>query len=312
MGARPNHRRTAGIFLVLALLFAGAATVVLFLFFRSLETRVAQQTVLRQQELVDIVVTARTVEQGITLRPDHLQTLRVPRMFFLDTMVSSPDAVVGRVPRERIRTGEPLRTERLADPKAGAGLNALIPKGQRALQVELRGAAAVGGFVSPGDYIDILFTGDAKNQTRSQFSGMTPGKHTTTLLQSKLVLGVDDLLAAEDEGTASENIQPSVTLALTPEEAQLVTHAFETGKVTLTLRNHVDVTRQEVQGVKPDSFIGAARARKSIAEVKVAAPPPARPTGPRPTPVPVDDPAKTVIVEGDKVRTVTEPTPGSK
>lgn len=297
---------------MLAVLFAAAATVILFLFFRSLESRVAQQTVLRQQELVDIVVTARTLEQGITLKADHLQTLRVPRMFFLDTMVSSPDAVVGRVPRERILAGEPLRTERLADPKAGAGLNALIPKGQRALQVELRGAAAVGGFVSPGDYVDILFTGETKEASRARFGALTPGKHTTTLLQSKLVLGVDDLLAVEDEGTTTENTQPSVTLALTPEEAQLVTHAFETGKVTLTLRNHVDVTRQEVQGVKPDSFIGAAHARKSIAEVRVVTPPAARPTGPRPPPVPVDDPSKTMIVEGGTVRTVTEPTSGSK
>lgn len=304
MASRSSSRRTAIIFLVLSVCFALAATVVIFLFFRSLDSRVVEQSLLRQQELVDIVVAARPLEQGTTLTPEHVEVRRVPRTFFLDTMVSAPDTITGRVPRERILAGEPLRTERLADPKAGAGLNALIPKGQRALQVELRGAAAVAGFISPGDYVDILFTGASTARTADYLDALTPGKHTKTLLQSKLVLAIDSLLATEDDGTETGRAAPSVTLALTPEEAQIVTHAMQSGVVTLTLRNHVDVTQQEVHGVSPDDFIGAANKRKRVADVARATPSPARPTAAPTTPPP--DPNKTLLIEGASVRSVEE------
>jgi pilus assembly protein CpaB len=311
MGARPNSRRNAAIFLILAIAFALAATIILFVFFRSLESRVAQQTAVRQQDLVGIVVATKNIEQGTTLSAEHLEVRKVPRAFFLDTMVNAPEAVVGRVPRERVLVGEAIRTERLADPKAGAGLNALIPKGQRALQVELRGAAGVGGFVTPGDYVDILFTGDAKGMRNADMEKLTPGKHTTTLLQSKLVLAVDDLLAVDDDGGDGAKAAPSVTLALTPEEALQVAHAKQTGKVTLTLRNHVDVTRQEMQGVSPDTFIGSSTTRRKVTEVVKTRTRPDSSSTLKPPPVVTPDPDQTVIVEGGSVRTITEPTPES-
>jgi len=304
MGSSPKSRRNVLIFLILSVAFAAAATAILFVFFRSLETRVAQQTVLRQQELVPIVVAGRTLEQGTTLTADHLATRTIPRAYFLDTMISDPEAVRGRVPRERILAGEPLRLERLADPKAGIGLNALIPKGQRALQVELRGAAGVGGFVSPGDYVDLLFTGTVPRGGQKSMFNATPGKHTITMLQSKLVLAVDDLLAVEDDGSNTGNAVPSVTLALTPEEAQRVTHAQATGSVTLTLRNHVDVTGQPTLGVQPGSFIGAANQRRTVREVVQSASRPARPS--RPAPPPPVDRHTTTIIEGASVRSVEE------
>jgi len=297
MGSRGGSRRLAIVFLALSIVAAGLATLILFVVFRSLENRVAQRTDARQQELVNIVRAKVNLEQGTTLTPEqHLEVVQVPRTFFLDTMIDDPSKIARRVPRERILAGEPIRSERLADPQAGTGLNALIPKGQRALQVELRGAAAVAGFINPGDYVDIIFTGIDKDKG---------GQHTKTLLQSELVLAVGDRMAVRDEGSRRAQAAPTVTLALTPQEAQLVTHAIRTGTVTLTLRNHVDVTKQEVHGVAPGEFIGAANKRRTVAEV-------VRTTdrsgaGQVVNPDPPRDPNTTRIIEGASVRDVENP-----
>jgi len=288
------------IFLVLSVIAAGLATLVLFVVFQSLERSVKKKTEARADNFVEIVVAKQTIEQGTTLNKDLLEHRRVPDAFFLDTMADSIEAIEGRVPQERVLAGEPLRTERLADPEAGRGLTALIPKGQRALQIELRGAQAVAGFVNPGDFVDVLFTGTDPKKKKP---------HTRTLLQAKEVLAVDERLALDDQGSAATGrVAPSVTLALTPVEAQMVTHAQRTGTLTLTLRNHVDVTRQEVHGVAPGEFIGAANKPVRVKDVARNTPRP----GPQvitPDPEPVQDPNKVRIIEGATVREVEERTP---
>lgn len=306
--AASRRRTVALIFMILALGFAVVATVVISLFFGSLESRVAQQQLSRQQELVQVVIAASHVEQGTTLLPEHLDQIEVPRMFFLDTMVSDPESIVGLVVQERTLEGEPVRVERLAKPESGTGLNALIPEGQRALQVNLQGASAVAGFVTPGDYVDILFTGEAKLAGGRGLSKLTPGLRTTTLLQSKRILAIDDLLSRSATGISDgEQSNPSVTLAVSPREAQQITHAMQTGRLTLTLRNHVDATEQEVHGVAPGTFIGASSQRRTVAQMPKDPEPARRPARTRPetTPTtPARDPHQTLIIEGGSVRTV--------
>jgi len=288
MGSNGGSRRVAILFLGVSVIAAGLATTILFVVFQQLQNRIESKEVAQAQELVQVVVAERTLEQGTTIKPEDLGVKDVPRAYYLEQMYSDPSAIFGRVPRERILEGEPVRQERLASAKAGAGLNALIPKGQRALQIELYGGQAVGGFVNPGDYVDLIYTAQDEK---------LHGTHTKTLLQSKQVLAADDRLAVNDEAMGKRgDVSPSVTLALTPEEAQKVTHASKTGKLTLTLRNHVDVTNQEIHGVQAETFIGPAHRRVSVREIQPQVLTPSRSTPV--TPVPVDPGTKTVIIEG--------------
>ncbi|MFT7517953.1 MAG: pilus assembly protein CpaB [Kiritimatiellia bacterium] len=291
MGSTGGSRRVAILFLGLSVVAAGLATLILMVVFNQLQSRLEIKQKTHAEELVSVVIAVRTLEQGTTIKTDDLVVKQIPRPYYLEQMFDDSNIILGRVPRERILEGEPLRAERLADPKAGAGLNALIPKGQRALQIELHGGQAVAGFINPGDYVDLIYT--AMDQKLN-------GTHTTTLLQSKQVLAVDDRLAVNDEAMGQRgHVAPSVTLALTPEQAQKVTHANRTGNLTLTLRNHVDVTHQEIHGVVADSFIGSKNGRRPVAQPVKA---PAR-TGTGPVIVPVATPAGqgvTIIQGGDR------------
>jgi len=111
-------------------------------------------------------------------------------------------------------------------------------------------------------------------------------------------------VAVHEDASRGAQAAPWGARALTPQEAEVVTHAGGTGVVTLTRRNHVDVTEQEVHGVTADKFIGAANTRQSVAEVAR----PVRKTGGgkvvTPQPDPTKDPTKTTIIQGSNVTVV--------
>lgn len=291
MGAkRTGGRGTALIFLGLSLLAAAVATGVLFLVFSQLNAQVQLNQELNDN--VTILVAMEELPPGQRILPEKVDLKEIPKDYVTDTVLTSIDQVDGRVPRERVLPGEPIREERLALIDAGVGLTALIPNGMRAQMIDIDGGQAVSGFINPGNFVDVLVTA-------AEPSGE---EHTTTLLQAKRVLAVDDRLASKQ--TTSRRVAPSVTLALTPEEVQLVTHATLVGTITLTLRNDIDVTHQEVHGVTPKSFIGKKNLRVKVDQIPQLV---QRPAEPEPAPSaevsPEPEPTEVQVIQGQRRET---------
>ena len=235
---------------------------------------------------IEVVVAKKDLHQGLALTAEDLRLAKIPRAYIPDTVYHSITDVEGRTPRERILKGEAIRQERLAQPAAGRGLNAIIPTGQRAKQVELAGASSVSGFINPGNFVDVLVTGNDS-------TGMG---QTTTLLQAVKVLAVDDRLETGNVGRRDRRGSPAVTVALTPYDAQRLTEANAIGNITLTLRNDVDVMNVPVQGMKPNRFIGRKDQRVNIGEMTKKA---------QPKQADAPKKKKTVIIQGNS-RTVIE------
>ena len=229
-------------------------------------------------QLEQVVVAKQEIAQGHEIVLEDLEVKELPQTFIpSEAAYQSPEALLGLVPKERILPGEVIRQERLASPDAGRGLNALIPKGQRAMQIEVTGASSVGGLVDPGNFVDVLITVDDDKDKLT----------TKTLFQAKQVLAVDDRLGRTDSSTGK--VKPTVTLALTPEEVQYLTHAAQTSDITLTLRNDVDVGQQPLPGVRPDSFIGVPGRRYKVQRA---------PGAPRSKPEP--KPSRIQIIQGQQ------------
>jgi Flp pilus assembly protein CpaB len=92
---------------------------------------------------------------------------------------------------------------------------------------------------------------------------------TRTLLQAVTVLAVNNRLGG-GQRIATDKVKPSVTLAVTPEQAEKITHAVTQGGVTLTLRNDIDVTHVENNGAQVENLLGGrdGSKRMTIAEWK--------------------------------------------
>lgn len=126
-----------------------------------------------------------------------------------------------------------------ADP-AAAGLAMLVPVGQRVLSVDTTDEIAVGGFIRPGDAVDVEIVlpeevfgnGDGADRSESR-----------TLLQNIRVVTVGPTLGQPDGKKARDKApEPSrtLTLAMAPEQVGTFTLARKLGRFFLVLRNPND------------------------------------------------------------------------
>jgi pilus assembly protein CpaB len=237
------------IFLALAIGAGSFSLVMLYKLITSYQLRIDEAK--RPEDTVMVIVAARDLYQGVTITEEDLYAVQIPPKYLPEGVFLSPEHVVGRIPRERILANEFVRADRLADPESGVGLNAVIPRGMRAISINIGDGAALSGFLNPGNYVDVLVTiqpdedkKDAKPQTQ-------------TLLQAVFVLGVNSRMKQETGEEAKEkrgSQRPSVTLLVTADQAEQIAHAENLGEIVLTLRNDLDVNFATLAGVDVDDL----------------------------------------------------------
>lgn len=261
-------RMRAAWFLLISLAAAGLAGLVIFSVISNYQRELVDARI--PEERVQVMVAATELAQGQTIEGEDLELKSLPPDYIPDSVLRQLDQAIGRVPRERILTGEFIREERLADPEAGVGLNAIIPRGMRAVALDIDNASSVSGFLNPGNYVDVLVTLP---------SGADGELDTLTLLQAVTVLAVDDRMGSGMLPVAMPSMSGmnyggqaagSVTLAVTPEQAEKITHALTQGSVTLSLRNDIDVTHVTTHGSESQQRLGGEDGdrRLSISEWK--------------------------------------------
>jgi pilus assembly protein CpaB len=103
-------------------------------------------------------------------------------------------------------------------------------------------ASSVGGFILPGNKVDVLLTMTSNNP--HDFTG---GAVTTTILQNVEILAVDQRLDAPSENKVDPNHLQSVTLLVTPDQAAKLELGQNKGSLHLTLRNPEDSAAAKTQ-----------------------------------------------------------------
>lgn len=257
------------LFLMVAVLAGGAAIVVLSQLFENYQRQIAEAQ--KPEEKVMVVVATRDLYQGVTITEQDLFLVQIPPAYLAEGVFLSPEHVVGRIPRERILANEFIRSERLADPESGIGLNAIIPRGNRALSIAISGGQALSGFLNPGNYVDLLVTRSEVDEEGN------PIRMTSTLLQAMFVLAVNSRLEGETVEMAREkrgSQGQSVTLLVTSEQAEQIAAATGEGSITLALRNDLDVDYAATQGIDVNKLLGIIKKRPKPRVRRVAPPEP--------------------------------------
>jgi pilus assembly protein CpaB len=250
------------------------------------------------EEKVDLIVAARPLTVGMTLTPEDVKITKVPVAAFPKGGFSKVEDLVQRPVISNILLEEPVLEGRLAPKGSGSGLAPVIPAGMRAVSVRVTDVVGVAGFVQPGLKVDVLVTGRPPR-------GESP--MTSTVLQNITVLSSGTTLAPDARGQAI-NAQ-TVTLLVTPEQAEILTLASNEGRIQLVLRNSKDNEVRPTPGSSVTKLYGpqAVRSRgypepsgeepEEPRPRRHPAPPPAPPT-PKAAPPPVAD--QIVVIRGDK------------
>lgn len=199
-------------------------------------------------QVVHVVVATRDLYPGVTIRESDVYVVAIAPRYLPDGVLLNPELAVSRIPRERILANEYVRTERLAIPEAGVGMNAIIPRGMRAISVEI-GPGPDDAVVAPGRYVDLLVKG--------------PEPTRRTLLQAVFVLGTNLQGAGDLPRTAA--------LLVTSDQAERV--ALEENSGTLQL-----VWRQDLLSTEDEPAVRRQNRRSCLGRVGVDRRP-SRPAG---------------------------------
>ncbi len=205
--------------------------------FYQLSSRTAGPKRAENEEFRDVVVATKALDIGSTVRAEDLRLQKVPSSAFPKGGFSKVEDVVDRPVMSSILIEEPVVDGRLAQRGSGAGLAPIIPVGMRAVTVRVNDVVGVAGFVTPGMRVDVLITGDPPG---------TSQRITRTVLQNILVLSAGKTIQTDATGKPVD--APSVTVLVTPAQAEVLTLAGNTGRIQLVLRNGGDQNIEKTAG----------------------------------------------------------------
>jgi pilus assembly protein CpaB len=128
-----------------------------------------------------------------------------------------------RVVLAAIEANEPVLALKITGPGQRATLSALVKPGMKAVTIRVNDVEGVGGFVLPGDHVDVVLTRQIDKGSAT----------TQVVLQNTRVLAVDQ---TADERAQKAAVAKSVTLEVDTVDAQKLWLASSVGSLSLLLR----------------------------------------------------------------------------
>jgi len=237
--------------LVLALLFAVVAAILAIV---ALTHGSSNQSVSgSSSDTTRVVVAAHDIPARTTLDSGMLKLADVPKDMALSDGYSSTDAIVGQITRYPLAANEQVTAVKIGvtDNVSNEGLSSVLPVGTRAFAITVSEQTGVGGLILPGDLVDVIAI------FKKDIVGIDMA---VTLMQSIEVLAVaqkaQEAIPPQTTATATPDTsgtlgqRPSdakpnpdartVTLAVTPQQAELLALAQSEGTLALSLRSFGD------------------------------------------------------------------------
>lgn len=176
------------------------------------------------QAMVQVVVAREKIPQGTRISPEMIKTVQVPARYAHPLSVSDPRDAINSYAIADLWPDQAVLKSQLSVDRNLNDFPYRIPEGTRAMTVAVDPVTGVAGLIKPGHYVDVLVSYQTPNR---------PGEVTvTTILQKILVLAVGTDLQKKDGAQLAE----TVTLAVTPEESQVLMLGESIGRLKLVLR----------------------------------------------------------------------------
>lgn len=179
-------------------------------------------------ELVEVYVVSKPVKYGDPLLADDVKKIywqksALPEGTFSDEAVLfPPDEERPRYVLRPMETNEPILAVKVTEPGQPAGLTGALDAGKRAFAIRVDATSGVSGFVYPGNFVDVYWTGNDGS------------REITRLIETSVnVIAIDQTAAGATTGGAV--VAQTVTVQATPEQVARLAQAQATGKLALSL-----------------------------------------------------------------------------
>jgi pilus assembly protein CpaB len=230
------------------------------------------------------VIALKPIKFGENLTPENIAEKPWPADLPEGAFTAKAEALsvdpVGNVPRMAMRpiaVNEVVMRSAVSGEASRLSSSPLLGPNMRAVAVPLSEATGAGGFVQPGDRVDLFLIrkleGDANNTSIADL-----------LVQNVRVLAVGQIADTTREEAV---VVRTATLELSPPQAQKVALAQNVGVITVALRSNADDGQTRVPTIRTNDLRDGAAPARAAPRVIVRTPRRAAP--------PPEDPAVTVV-----------------
>ncbi len=191
-----------------------------------------------EERQVRVVVATHDLPLGTLLRPGDVRLVNYPAHDVPKGVIVQTRDATNRVALVPLYANEPVLLSKLSAPTSVEGFASIIEPGYRAVSVPITDASGVAGLIQPNSKVDVLFTR----------TGSLAEAATSTILQDVKVISTGRLLPAGQAADPRAPRSQTVTLVLTPEDAQKLELAKNQGRISLSLRNPLDSSETKDSG----------------------------------------------------------------
>jgi pilus assembly protein CpaB len=175
-------------------------------------------------------------------------------------------SIAGSLVREPIQKNEPIIASKLVRGE-GSFMAVKLPPGMRAMAIPVTAESDVGGFVLPGDRVDVML--NPKSQPGADASGKG-GVSTRVVMRNILVLAIDQ--NTEPKAQQASMIGSTATLEIPATDVDVLARAKTEGDLLLILRSYADAAGPSGKTgpqVSADDVVRVYRSGQ-VSEVRVA------------------------------------------
>jgi pilus assembly protein CpaB len=164
----------------------------------------------------------------------------------------------GAIVKEAIAGGEPITARKIARAGQTGYLAVVLQPGMRAMAIPVTTETGAGGFILPGDRVDVL---------QARAGEQNKGFVTETLMQNLRVLAIDQTTESKD---AKAVVGAVATLEVPAADAEVLARGKAQGEMILALRSYADVGGRSGRGdgQSDDKLVRVSRGGE-ISEVSV-------------------------------------------
>lgn len=251
--------------MLLAIVAAGGAAFMVRNIIANNQATSVEKIVYQEKEIPmeEVLVAIEEMPMGRTAVEEDFKWQEWPKGLVPErylTREESPDAraeMAGGVVRSPIMAGEPVLVNKLVRIGDSSMMALLIRKGMRAVSIRVSPETTAGGFILPGDRVDVILTRKVESLDDSEKGSNDPdaartsegsGVQSETVLANVKILAVDQRVSqtSQEEGGAAPALKArTVTVELSPEQVELMALAEEVGSLSLALRSFQETLKAD-------------------------------------------------------------------
>jgi pilus assembly protein CpaB len=167
------------------------------------------------------------------------------------------ESVLGAVVREDIMSNEPLVLRKLVRSDQGGYMSVILAAGMRAMAVPVSVENTAGGFILPGDRVDVVVAEEVKKQDGSSTF------IARQILANIKILAIDQ--TAQPQKDQQSVVGATATLEVSSTDGQVLAQAKARGALSLMLRSYADINGPSGRvGLAPEAQLAAAGRKVTV------------------------------------------------